>query len=312
MAKIGAIGQVPNHTLFQGALKYGTVPGVVTSEWDQQQITALANNCKEDELHYRIRGGKVWTITIEFPLDIVADGIGNEPNPITFWEFKNTLWNQDIFEMGNKLFVSKLASSTKRRIEDNLRNLQSPRLPVGDDDAGNLVNATTAFNLKFLQTSRLFPAKSLQRQAIMSNNFDLTTLPVWDTSQFDLKVFTTQELKKQYSTPTKILGVAGTDIPKYIQDQMPVTAAAYDVTANNIANRQGYVMSKDGLVFFIGWLQYPIDTQQITPTKLNVTQQFVFNQWSCGPYGIYDAFNGSPGPDPTQTVINAQANQFPP
>jgi hypothetical protein len=42
---------------------------------------------------------------------------------------------------------------------------------------------------------------------------------------------------------------------------------------------------------FVGWLQYPIEIQTLTLQKVQATQSWVFNQWSFGDYGLYDAAN---------------------
>lgn len=312
----GDIGVVPNHSLLQGAIKLGEITGVTTSNWDprtggssttvftgtQDQITSLAEDCQTAGFAYRITGGHIWKMEVTFPVDIIVNALTDEPPPISFWELANHTIDRNILELTDRPLISTLSTDTKQLIELLLKNpWDTATAPVASGDEKNIINATIALNMKRIGVEgRLTAIPTIKRTVIFSNYFDLNDVEGWGAGAItnNLRVFSTDELLSNYN-----IGNPLSRMPNFIENQLPDGLILYDVNANTTAERRGFATSKGGIVTFVGWLQYPIDTQQISLQKCQATQTWVFNNWSCGKFGLYDTLNKLDGPDPHDAAL---------
>ena len=315
---LGEIGVVPNNSVLQGVIKLAEVTGTVTSTWNprsggnskiivkgtQVQITSLAQECQAAGLEYNITGGHIWTIEIIYYIDIVTNQFDHEPAPISFWEMNYHQIDRSILELTDRPFIAALKSSSKIAIENALKNtIPSAKAPVGPDDTIHSREAKLTYNLKLIGIEgRAQFVPTIKRTAIMSTGYNLSNVAGWNNSFLNSTVMSTSDFLRRYNVGNPL----GT-VPAFIQSQLPYTLDVYDVRDDTTKKRSGFTISKDGIVTFIGWLQFPIDTQQIAINKVQATQTWVFNQWSAGSFGLYDVLDdaGFPlaDPDPRPYII---------
>lgn len=311
----------PNRTLLQGIINNALIQGIVTTTWNiksggqskviykgtEDQVRGIASNAQQDGFEYTITGGHVWTIEITFPLDVIVNDWENEPYPVTAWEISNTSVEQNILELKDRYLIANLNATTKKSIESNLKNADSSRPPTGAATQTAFVNAQITQNLKFAGVEgRLQFVPTLKRTIIVSNRFN----PGW-TSNSNLCVMSTQDLVSRYGTAAANFGNPLSALPDFLAEVMPISLPLFAPDGSGAINQIGFTPSAyigpDGIVTFVGWLEYPPEYQTISLNKIQVSQQWVFNRWSAGDWGLYTAItaNGSAisGPDPTAKIL---------
>ena len=328
---ITTLGEAPNNTIAQGIINNAIVQGITTSKWNirsggdsqtifkgtQDQIVAAAQSCQRLGYEYSIIGGHVWSITITFPVDIVVNSLNSEPTPLTIWELTFVPIKQNTLEASDRVFISRLSTATKHAISKqlNLNTNVSPVELLGTDQkvSGKApgLSAEIAYKLKQIGVEgRNIFVPTLKRSAIMSNKYvPNTTANIinqqapWDQTT-NGKLFTTTELIQKYATT----GNPFQNMPTFIQKQLPSTIICSQFksvgTLDTISPMYGYTIDGNGIVTFVGWLEYPPEYQTISLTKVQATQHWQFQKWSAGTYGLYDPALPSegPGPSPSQPV----------
>ena len=305
MSSPGEIGYVENNSVLQGIIKNAIVDGITTSTWNprtggtsktvfkgtQQQITDLANECQTTGFEYSIAGGHIWTIEVTYPVDVIINGINppfTEPDPIATWELSYQPFEKGILELADRAVVNVLSQNTKDQIELKMKEPNNSSMPPwADDDVINYAQATVVYRLKRSGVeAKQGWVHSLKKTVIVSNN-----KPYSIPNTYNGKLFLKSEIKSTYSdTESNPLS----KIPSVIYTNMPdtLTTVNYNGVAPNYVatvTTNGYVMDKNGLVSFIGWLEYPPEYQMISLLKVSISQHWIFNQWSAGPqWGLYD------------------------
>lgn len=325
--KTGDLGLVPTKSILQGAINNGNILGNTSATWNprsggnsklivkgtQINVYTLAKECQELGYEYSITGGAIFTIEITIPVDVITNDLDAEPDPISFWELNYHQIDRSVLEMGDRKFISSLSSDTTKQIEQKLKNPLSATPVVKTKDHTQFANATLAYNLKLLGIEgRAEFVPTLKRNAVVSSKYNKGIIPGWNEGTFlNGSVMTTEDLLIRYNSPSNPLS----EIPLFIKNQLPRGLDIFDVydnSPNPIKFRSGFVTSKNGIVSFIGWLQYPIESQQVAINKIQVSQTWVFNQWSAGDFGLYDVYDindeYNPGPDPFEVIIGI----FPP
>ena len=323
-----SLGEAPNNSVFQGIVKNAVVRGITTSKWNvrsggdsqtvfkgtQDQIVDVANSCQNLGYEYSIQGGHVWTITIMFPVDIIVNSLNQEPSPLTIWELNYHPVRQNLFEANDRLFVGKLSDKTKRNIDNSIKSysvskVDSTLVDISDSNRPYL-SSVIARNLKRINVEgkNLF-VPTLKRSAIFSNASNPTDAPIgtfapWN-SDTNGGLWTTAQLIKEYSTSLPQFQ----QIPQFIQDQLPETlpATIWVAVGSPVFNEDviGYSMDQNGIVTFVGWLEYPVEYQTISLNKVQASQQWQFQKYSAGKYGLYDpnSTEGSaPEPNPSGPI----------
>ena len=309
----------PNKTKMQGVVQNALVQGTISTTWNiksggqsqivyrgrEDQVTAIAKNAQQDGFEYQIQGGHIWTITITFPLDVIVNSFSNEPNPIAAWELTSTPVEQNILEAKDRNMIGGLTSDAKKIIEQNLRNPRSVLPPVPTSNVAGTVNATVVQNLRFAGVEgKLLFVPTLKRTIIVSNRFN----PQWK-SDSNGKLFTTEQLVVRYGTAAANGGDPKSALPDFLAQVIPISLPLRIVSSANVqlyVEQIGYLdlafITSDGIVSYVGWLEYPPEYQTISLNKIQISQQWVFNRWSAGPYGLYDPYDGTKGPDPTYII----------
>ena len=313
------VSVTPNRTLLQGVIRSALVQGNITSTWNiksggqskivykgtEQQVVAIALNAQQDGFEYTISGGHIWTIEITFPIDVNVNSFNNEPNPVTSWEISNTSIQQNILEAKDTYLTGILGPNVKKSIESNLKNADASKPPTGFTSQPEFVNAQITQNLKFAGVEgKLLFVPTLKRTIIVSNRYD----PGWATNSNET-VMTTPVLLTRYGTAAANNGNPLSALPEFLANTLPVNQIL--VTSNGTIYQEGFVPSNyiesDGIVTFVGWLEYPPEYQTISLNKIQISQQWIFNRWSAGGWGLYDAIdvngNSIAGPDPTSKVL---------
>jgi hypothetical protein len=299
---LGAIGVVPNKTVFNGIIKEAYVAGRVSGKWDattggdskidlkgtQAQIMEIANWCQEFGYPYEFKGGAVWTITVAFPLDVVTNNVDDEPDPVPRWELDWHPFEPNIMTLKDTPLVSVLSTQTKNNIEKALKN-PGMKWQVASGNESAFVQAGIVHDLKQIGVDGKVKFRPiLKRTIICSNAFN----PEWgiDTSG---EIFTTAELINTYGQGEGIRAM-----PQGILQRLPTSITMYN-SDGTVAHPTDYFMTSDGIVVFVGWLEYPPRQQTINVYKQEVSQQWVFDAWSTGPWGLYPTAFAHTSPDPT-------------
>jgi hypothetical protein len=311
---LGAIGQVPNNTTFQGIIKQAIVEGITTSTWNprsggtsktifegnQAQVTDLAQQSQAAGYEYSIVGGATWKLEVTIPWDIIVNGTEGESDPLFVWEMVNTSYQRDILECTDRPFNYTLTQLSKDKIAAKLK------APVGNtitpfdinETEENIINATVLYNLKRIGVNgRAASLQTLRKTMIVSNNFIRKSSLIDPTSDF--KIFTKTQLLAKYNDTEPILS----QIPDVIINALPSFILLTPWDSKTPIATTGYSMDYNGIVTFVGYLQMPAEYQMISLQKVQITQNWVFNQWSAGPWGLYDPVDTSlQSPDPNWTL----------
>ena len=312
------VGTSPNNTIALGIINNGAIPGPTTSRWNvrtggesqtsyvgsQPQITGIGVQCQNQGYEYHIQGRHKWTITITFPVDIIVNGFdAGEPPPLTIWEINYQPSKQNLFEATDRPFIAKLGQTTKDKIDQQMRQPVTITAGfTGDSDPLPALSAHVAYNLKRINVEgkNLF-VPTLKRSIVMSNGFspNTTNVPIYGThpqAPWDLstrgQLFRTQDLVGKYGPVS--LGPFQA-IPPFIVAQLPTTIPLrywkFTGTGKLIPNPlpvSGWSVDTNGIVTYVGWLEFPPEYQTISLTKVQASQQWQFNKWSAGDYGLYD------------------------
>jgi hypothetical protein len=308
------IGTVENNSAFRGIIRQAAVNGQTTSTWNprtggtsktvlkgtQTKILEYATQCQTQGFEYSVMGGHVWTIEITFPVDVIVNGINSEPPPIATWELSYQPFEKNLLELNDRGLIQNLSTLSKQRIEQKLKlpEEKSTYAPWGFDDVTHWAEATIAYNLKRAGVEgKQGWVHTLKKTIVVSNNADTTGLLL--NPQWDGMVFLKDQLVSVYSTaePNPL-----SRMPAVINVNMPVQTDAtnWNGTTAPAVITEGYVMDKNGIISYIGWLQYPAEYQMISLLKCQISQHWVFNNWSAGPkWGLYDPVVASSEPDPS-------------
>ena len=312
--------EIPNASVFRGIINNQYVKGVVSVSWNsrsggtskivfkgpQEHIIPVAELAKQGGYEYSMNSGHIWTLEVTFPFDVVTEGDTGESIPLWTWELINTPFEKDILECGDRPFNLNLSIDTVRAIEQKLKNPDNGQPPYTIIDVNNgfsAVNAQVAYTLKSIGVhGKQNSLQTLRRTMIISNFYDATDLI---QNVDDYLLFTTDEWLDVYNSDANPLN----HLPEPIVNVIPYTATVnhWDNNAITQVDISGYNMDGKGIVTFIGWLQFPAEFQMISVNKVQVTQHWVFNQWSAGPWGLYDTANDalqSPNPNDVYNIIS--------
>ena len=314
---------IPNNSILKGIINNGYVTGITTTSWNarygglskivfkgtQDQLRLLAAMAKDGGYEYNLVGGHIWTLDITFPFDVILEGDTGKSNPLFTWELVNNPFEKDILELGDRPFNNNLSSDTVKAIENKLKNPENGQPPYTVIDANNgdaAINAMTAYNLKSIgvhgkQTS----LQTIRKTMIVSNQFDPTTITNFTYPQYDYKVFTTVQWRQTYDSNSKDLNL----VPLPMDSALPLnlTVSKWNIGSNpptaTLTSVAGWNMDQKGIVTYIGWLQFPPEYQMVSVNKIQITQHWTFNQWSAGPWGLYDpAVDTTPSPNPNDVL----------
>jgi hypothetical protein len=317
---------IPQNTTLRGAINSGGVEGQTKVQYDpingatsaviykcpdQGTATNIALQCQQLGYPYELDGGAIPTIQVHYPVDMLTNGLLNEPTPIVKWELTWQQVNQDIYEAKDRYFIGQLLWDDIQNIDNLLRTSNITQASFASSI--NATSATIAYNLKKIGVGeRYLFTPVLKRIVIASNNWlannnNIVGLGLTNTNL--LQIFTTAELINTYSnTVSNALSRVPLSIQSQIQPQvLPGRFVTYyDVLTNkHIADTSltsGMVWDWSTLIATkTGWLQYPVDDSMISPLKQQLTQTWVYNRWSCDgdiasptsqTQGLYDSFSG--------------------
>ena len=297
---------IPNDSILHGIINNGYITGISTSTWNarsggngkilfkgtDQQIEKLAQMAREGGYEYSITGGHIWSLEIIFPYDIILDASTGESDPLFTWEIINTAFEKDILELGDRKFNSNLSADTVAAIEAKLKNPTEgqPYTPADANSGVAAVNAIVAYTLKSIGVhGRQASLQTIRKTMIIGNQFKSNT-PTLMSPGFDYKLFTTPQWRTQYNNDTNVLN----QMPTLMYDSLlqSLTVASYIPRSNPPSSilqpTIGWNMDQKGIVTFIGWLQFPAEYQMVSNNKVQITQNWTFNQWSAGDWGLYD------------------------
>ncbi len=287
------IGPQPNDTVFHGLIALGTVNGQVTSTWNsksggqtkqvikgnQNQVIAIALDCQSAGFEYSISGGHVWTIEITYPADVIVNSLLTDVDPITTWEFSYHPLETALFELNSRTLIKNLSQRTRNLIENKLKEPTDPKLLIEAQFVSEYVNANVVYNLRLagVESKQSF-MPTLKRSWIQNSDVNVSV-----SKQNNGKIWGKSALISNYG------GIGLSSIPTSIQSLMP--------------EDEGISLdTKTGINSAFGWLEYPIEVQSVSVNKVQLSQQWVYDKWSAGTWGIYDMQNGSTGIDPN-TVL---------
>ena len=69
-----------------------------------------------------------------------------------------------------------------------------------------------------------------------------------------------------------------------------------------LTTKYGWNMDQKGIITFIGYLQFPAEYQMVSNNKVQITQNWTFNQWSAGTWGLYDPYDSTGQPNPNDVL----------
>ena len=231
-------------------------------------------------------------IAVGIPYDIILDASTGESDPLFTWEIINTAFEKDILELGDRKFNSNLSADTVAAIEAKLKNPTEgqPYTPADANSGVAAVNAIVAYTLKSIGVhGRQASLQTIRKTMIIGNQFKSNT-PTLMSPGFDYKLFTTPQWRTQYNNDTNVLN----QMPTLMYDSLlqSLTVASYIPRSNPPSSilqpTIGWNMDQKGIVTFIGWLQFPAEYQMVSNNKVQITQNWTFNQWSAGDWGLYD------------------------
>lgn len=294
---VGAIGQEANNSTLQGLIKQGIVKGITTSTWNprsggttkliykgtQEQVTAYAKEAQEDGYEYNITGGHIWTFELMVPWDLITNQVESQSNPLFIWELLNHPFEKDLLELNDRPFIGILSMKTKDKISEKLKKNEYssvPWDPVDGVSQQKMASAFIAYNLKRMGIrGNQGMVQSLRRTIIIPNTF------VQDgfLPQYDFKLFSKEELLNVYSLGSNPLN----NIPDAIRKSMPDSVIRMDQNYR-VSEVKDFYMDQNGIVTFVGWLQYPVECHMVSTNKIQISQYWTFNQFSAGNYGLYD------------------------
>lgn len=304
---MGELGTVPNNSILQGAINAAPIKGVTTSAWNirtgglsktvykgtQDQITQIALDCQSKGYEYTITGGHVWTLEITYPVDIIVNSLSSEPDPVPIWEVSVQKRLQGLFELRDRPFIAALNASLKASIEEQLKNPTDTTLAdlkLSDDDIRNVY---TAYKLKAagVEGKPLF-MPTLKRTWVTSNKYSVAT-----NSKYDLKLFNKTDLVNYINNNAK---TTLAQLPQAIINMLPESQSEYDNNGTLLGNQIGYNNYTGDFSTFVGYLQMPASVQTLSLNKVQWSQEWIFNKWSAGIWGLYDTFNNQAAqrPDP--------------
>jgi hypothetical protein len=305
---------IPNNSIVHGIINNQYVRGVTTTSWNarsgglskitfkgtEDQLIILAQLAKDGGYEYSLTGGHIWTLEITFPFDVVLDPFAEE-DPLFTWEMINAPFEKDILELGDRPFTSNLSTDTVKAIEFKLKNPDSGVLPFTPADAKNgdaAVNAQVAYNLKSIGVhGKQSSLQTLRRTIIVSNFFETQII----APQFDYKLFTTTQFDQQYNSDVNPLNNMPVPMRLALPEYLDVSSWSNGTTT--ILNKDAWNMDSKGIVTYIGWLQFPAEYQMVSVNKVQITQNWTFNQWSAGSWGLYDPISSSgPSPNPNDVL----------
>ncbi len=313
---LGQIGQEPNNSVLQGIIKNAEVEGITTSTWNtrsggtsktvfkgtQSQITSLAQAVQTDGWEYSITGGHIWTLEVTFPWDIITNANEGESNPLYTWELINQPFEKDIIELGDRPFNSNLSIPTIQQIEKVLKEPEGQEQPylavdLVNNGGADALNAQVAYQLKRIGIhGRQQIVQTLKRTMVVSNQYNLAYLLI--KTIYDYQIFTKDQLLSTYNNNANVLN----NIPSVITLSMPDQLSVQQYNQSSPQLVSGWCMDKKGIVTFIGWLQFPAEIQMVSLNKVQIVSKWTYNQWSAGPYGLYDPIAGN-GPSPNPNLV---------
>ena len=309
---LGEIGTVPNSTTYHGAINGDTVRGVTTSAWNvrsggtsktvysgnQDDITAIGEQCQAEGYEYTITGGKLWKIEITYPVDIIVNTLDNEPSPIPTWELSYKQQEQPLFRCNDRLFVSLLNAQDRSSIENKLKDPDATTPLKSVDSKASATNVYkdilapyTAYNLKMagVEGKSLF-VPTLKRTIVTSNNYN----PNY-SSQYNNQLFTKLGLLSYLdSIRTSDLDLVPTGIRQAMPEFVMLNTLNSDGTSSPYSPQVGFPAFNTDVydfVTYVGYLQMPSTVQSLGLNKLQWTTEWIFNKWSAGSYGLYDVAN---------------------
>ena len=312
---------IPFDSKFRGIINNQYVKGIATTSWNprsgglskvvfrgnQETIVPVASMCKDAGYEYALTTGHVWVLEVTAPYDVVTDPTAQD-QPLAIWEVTNTPFEKDIFELGDRPFNADLNQATISQIEKKLRNPDQVAYPYTTSDKvpGDVaINATVAYNLKAIGVhGRQAAITTIRKTMIISNQFTPTDTATFLHPKYDYQIFTKPYWTLVYDTNTDRFPL--NLVPQVMWDALPqyLTVAKWNndqPPTATLTQTQGYNMDAKGIVTYIGYLQFPAEFQMVSFNKVQVTQNWSFNQWSAGPWGLYDPYSGaaetSPNPN---------------
>jgi len=308
------LGNAPTSTTFRGAVNIDGVKGITSSNgnaktggistqhWEgtQAQMMYGAQQAETLGYEYELKGGATWTLDVTYPVDIILHGINSQPVPIAIWELSYQQIEQSLYNAKDRIFIGKLSPQDIRNIDAKLRNPTNTSLTPYDLETNDDIGTVT-YNLKQAGVEgRVLFIPILKRTIIVSNNYDISTIPPignWSDKNAG-KVMLTSELLNLYNNaPNPLSNLSATDVTQLTQNHTTLNVGRYDVNGNYFNTPvMGPVFDCESLInSYVGWLQYPIENQTLSVHKKQYSQQWIFNQWSFGTFGLYDSIDNNAG-----------------
>lgn len=315
---IGAIGQEPNNSVLRGIIQNSTIPGITTSTWNprsggtsktvfkgkQDQITDLAKQFKSQGIEYSVAGGHIWTLEVTYPWDLIVDNTEIESSPLVTWELVNLPFEKDMWECSDRYFIGLLSADTKNNIDLNLKSNSktnaawlAPQDTTQPNATEIMGSALVAQNLKKSGVrGKQSVVQSLKRTVIVPTYTLTGTNSLLVSSDSDFTVFTKGELLAYLNSSDG--GNPLNQIPSLISNKMPSKLWVMPKGSTTPVLTEGMTFDKNYINTFIGYLQYPSEYSMVSNLKTQITQHWVFNQWSAGSWGLYDTHGGDIGTNP--------------
>jgi hypothetical protein len=245
---------------------------------------------------------------------MITNGLLNEPVPIVKWELAFQQIDQNIYEAKDRAFIGALFPSDIRVIEEKLRTSDETTPPYSVI-ANNTEGIITYDMKKAGVESRLLFIPVLKRMVIASNNWLAAKA---STIGFDntylSKIFTTSELNAAYTSTNPLSNIPATVLAMIQPNKLPgqfvnVWGVMGNSYTTDISTSNGFAADYSTLIVTkTGWLQYPTEIQTISTLKQQMTQQWIYNRWSCDSLqGLYDSATYSA----PQTFVADQQVIFP-
>jgi hypothetical protein len=205
--------------------------------------------------------GDTWTVTATYNSDVITDPT-EVRIPDTQWEVLSSDFQSNILESTDRAFIKDLSTQTKTRIEAAIKlGLPQDNVPqlTTVADVAQLPNALALYNLMRIGVDcRQNFTTLLKRTVTVSTRFNIS----WSLTNND-KVLSKSNLANSYL------------VPLWVQRLMPESSYDIETDINGVAR-------------FWGYLEYQPSYQSVSGNRVQISQEWVYNNWSAGAKGLYD------------------------
>jgi hypothetical protein len=240
---------------------------------DTTTITGTATTQAEavtKALYYRNNGWSVsveqqgkadlWTVSATYNADTITDPSDARIPDIT-WEVMPHMYEQNILDITDREWAKDLSPTTKTLIEAACKQGNKDGNPVLTTvgDIKQLPHAKLAYNLKVrgLDSRQSFTT-GVKRSVIVSTRFNID----WSLTNND-KVLSKNVLIHNYF------------VPLWVARLLPDSDETIQTDSG-------------GFDYFYGYLETQPTYQGVAGNRVQISQEWIYNQWSAGTNGLYD------------------------